>query len=91
MFEVIPNPCMRMNEMRIDDLAANVDVTVCERIHHLAQIHVGLPHLPGVHRYLILPDKAPDAGDLGDAFDSGKLVAKKEILQRAQRPQIKAA
>ena len=73
----------------LDYLAANVDVTARERIHHLAQIDIGLPHLPGVHRHLILPDKAPDAGHLGHAFDGSKLVAEKEILQRAQRPEIK--
>ena len=55
----------------LDHAAADVAVAVADHLHHLHQRHaVGLQHAR-VHCHLVLPDKAADAGDLGDAVRLG--------------------
>ena len=80
----------KLHAILFDDLPADVDIAVGERIHDLAQVHARLPHFPRVDGHLILAHKAADAGDFRDAFDRRQLIPDEQILQRTKCSQIKA-
>ena len=63
---------------------ADIEVGPFDRLHQHGDGDIVGLQLVGIHRHLVLLDKAADAGHLGDAFHRSQLVAQVPVLQRAQ-------
>ena len=75
----------------LHDLPSDIEVRVLHGGHHIHGGDSGLAHLRGVQLDLVLLHEPADRGDLGDAFDSRKLVADVPILDGAEFRKVVAA
>ena len=79
-FDVTLNPEDKFLFRQFDGASADLAIAAFDSLGHVRNGKVESAQLGGVHRYLILFDKAANGGDFGNPFNGGQLITQIPVL-----------